>query len=159
MKKTLLAVILALGAVSAFAETEMADVLNSSYTYHQVAVSSAVLAGGGSSLQLLSAQLVGAATSFTTLMENRKVLELCNEDATANMRCLVALSSTSAAGDLSLPTPAGLGTSYGKKIAAGACYILGLRARDLDGRVFVPFCVNDSGTASAKMGVIQGRNK
>lgn len=158
-KVIIAAMLLTAGAVSAYAEVEVSDVMNSSFTYNQVTVASAALAGTGVSNQLFSALLVSGATTFTTLLESRKVLEIHNEDASVNIRCLVDLSSTSASGDRSLTIPGALSTSYGKKIAAGQSYILGLRARDNDGRVLLPWCINDGGTGTSKIGVIQGRYK
>ena len=160
LKKALAVVGLMLGAVSANAAVDVFEVINDSVTYNQVTLSSAVLLGTGTgSLQVFTASLISGATSFPTLMENRRALELCNEDATVAVRCVVDLSSTSANGDLSLSRPVLLSTTVGKKIAAGACVVYDMATRNLDGRILLPWCVNDGAAGTSKLGVTQVRSK
>lgn len=159
MKKVLIVIGLLLGAVKTNADVQVFEVYNDSNTYNQVTVSSAIIGGG--TKQLLAASLVGATTSWLTLMENRRALKICNEDSTANLRCMVSLSSTSVSGDLdaAIIQPPALSTSFGEKIVAGACAVYAETARNLDNRIFIHWCVNDSGTGTSKVGVIQVRGK
>ncbi len=156
-KRVLMAVVVAVTcAVSARSDSGIFDIMNDSFTINDVAVSSYVAAG---THQIFTAALSGATTSFPTLMENRKVLEIQNTDSTASVWCRIALSSTSANGDLSLSAPGDLSVTAGRKIAAGGTWVLGLPARNNEGRVFIPHCVNSGGTGTAALTISQGRNK
>lgn len=157
MKKLLMLAMLVLGSVTeARAEAEVAEVINDSMTHVGVAVSSYVTGG---SLQVLSAVLASGTTSWPTLLENRKGVEIQNLSTTADVFCRVGLSSTSVNGDLSLSPPGGLSTSQGMKIIPGNTRWLALRARNNDGRVFVPFCVNNGGSGTVNLEITQARSK
>lgn len=157
MKKFLVAGLILLGAcASARADIGVFDVMNDSFTITDVAISSHITGG---TRQLFTARLVGATTEFYNVLENRKVIEIQNIDTAANVFCRVALSSTSAAGDLSLSAPGDLSTSAGRKIAAGGTVVWGLPARNQEGRVFVPWCVNDGAAGTVKLTITQGRTK
>lgn len=142
---------------AAFAEGEFADVVNDSAPFKTVSVSSYV--NSAASNQLFSATLVSGATTWLDLLEGRKGFEIQNLSTTADVFCLIGLSSTSANGDLALSAPGLLSTSVGQKIAPGAVRWYGFRARNNDQRVFVPFCTNNSGSGAVTVGVTQVRNR
>ena len=154
-KLALLALMLVPATVNA--DTGVFDVMNDSITVFGFNVSSAANSGPR---QMFTAELQGASTGFPLLMEGRKVLEIQNIDATSDMFCQIALSSTSAAGDLALTAPASLSTSTAHLIAPKGSWILGLPAREQGtGRVFIPWCMNNSGSGNIRGSATQGRTK
>ena len=153
LKKVLIGLALVFGVVKAKADTGVYDVLNDSITTHMVTVSSFT------GTQLLSASLVGNATSFLNLLENREAIEIQNTDVSASIYCRFKLSSTSANGDLSLVPPTTLSTTSGRKILPGGSWDVNLAARDLTGRVIIPWCINNGGTGTTQVALTQGRKK
>lgn len=157
LKKALLGLVAVFAcSLSANADTGIYNIMNDSFTIVDVAISSHPTGG---TRQIFTASLNGATTSFLTLMESRKVMEIQNIDSTSSVFCRVGLSSTSANGDLSLSAPVDLSITAGRKIAAGGSWVLGLPARDRDGRVFLPWCVNNSASGTIKLTISQGRTK
>lgn len=159
MNKTLTTIALVLGCVlSVHAEpgTGVYDIMNDSITINDVSISS-YIAGG--TRQLFTAVLNGNTTSFPQLLSGRKILEVQNIDSTYDVWCRIGLSSTSANGDFALVAPLDLSTTAGRKIRPGGTWVLGLPPRDLAGRVFIPWCVNNSGSGTTKLTLTQGRNK
>lgn len=135
LKKALLTFALLLGAVSAGAESEVADVVNSSMTVRLVAVSSNTS---------MCVDCVGVDT-MTVTMAGRKVVEIKNEDATANVRCGFNSWVTKTVG--------------GRLIAAGATWVLSLKDKDTsDGRIHL-WCANDTTTGTVQVSVTEGRSK
>ena len=157
LKNLMLALgVLGLSVSGAKAATEVDEVINSSVTHLSVNVSSYV---AGGSLQVFSASLSGTTTSWLTVLEGRKGVEIQNLSTSADVFCRIGISSTSANGDLSLSAPTGLSTSQGQKLLPGGFKWFALRARDNDGRVFVPFCVNNGGSGTVALEVTQVRSK
>lgn len=150
----MLAALICFGSPAAHADVGTYDVMNDSITINDVSISS-YTAG---TTALFTASLIGATTSFPTLMENRKVMEIQNVDSSNSAWCRISLSSTSANGDLSLVKPTSLSTTSGRKISAGSSWILDLPSRDNTGRVFIPWCVNDGGSGALKLTLTQGRS-
>ena len=160
MKSVILAVCLvALAGVKAFALTETVEEINDSITSYVIAVASSVIPSTAESTQVSTATLASGATTFQNLLENRTSISLQNLSTTANISCRVGLSSTSANGDLSLSPPAGLSTTVGTKVGPGGLLTISTRARDQNGRVFIPFCVNDGAVGTTNIEVIQTRSK
>lgn len=156
MKSILIALGLLLSGTRAHAVTEVDDIINTSITQYSITVGSYVAAGLN---QVSTATLASGATTFQNLVENRKSISIQNLSASANIFCRIGLSSTSANGDLSLTPPSGLSTSAGLKAGPGGFITYSIRARDQDGRVFIPYCVNDGGSGTVSLEVIQTRSK
>ena len=155
-KKALVFVaLMAAGIVSAHAAIEVDEVVNDSITQYTIAVASYVAVGQN---QVSTATLASSATTFQNLLENRKSISIQNL-STANVFVRVGLSSTSANGDTAISLPAGLSTTQGIKITPNQLLTLSLRARNNDGRVFIPFAVNDGATDTAKLEIVQTRSK
>lgn len=156
-KTALITMAMLFGPVIANAESGSYDVLNDSVTINIVSISSSVVGG---QKQLMLGTLSGTTTGFQLLMENRKYLEIQNISATAGVFCVVDVSSTSASGDYGeLTTPSTLSTTQGRYIAPYGSWTIALTARNSDGRVFLPFCVNNSGSATSKVALVQARSK
>lgn len=152
----LAAIVMLTGAIEALSAVEVDDVINDSITHYNIAIASYVATNQN---QVSTATLAGGATTFQNLLENRKSISIQNLSTSANIFCRVSLSSTSANGDLSLSPPEGLSTTVGTKAGPGGLLTFNLKARNQAGRVFVPFCVNDSGSGSSTLEVIQTRSK
>lgn len=92
--------------------------------------------------QLLSASLVSGATTFASLMADRKSLSIQNVDTTA-ANCVFArvdLSSTSASGDFALTSTLSTTTLNGRMIlGAGDAWSENFEAKDSSNRVNVPW--------------------
>lgn len=130
-KKVLMAVVVLIAcAVSAKAETDIAD----------IAISSA-----SASVSVSSSSLAGDITTMdSTCVPGRKTIEIQNLHATANLFCGLTTVITS---------------SSGRKIVAGGAWVLGIRCNDSNsGRIKI-FCVNDTGSAATTAWVTQLGNK
>ena len=160
LKKVLIGVALALGVVSAKADTGIYNVCNDSITFVTVSVASSTVLGTATGVnQLLSATLTGATTNFLNLLENRKYMAFSNPSATVSILLQVGLSSTSANGDLSLVTPGNLSTTSGLVLSPASTLVLDLTSRDNSGRVFVPYGVNSGGSVAVPITITQCRSK
>lgn len=156
LKSLVAALALTFLAAKAHSDTGVYDVIGDSVPVYNVDIAS----GTTGTRQVFTAQLSGAATSFLTVLENRKVLTLQNISTNCDIFCQIDLSSTSASGDLSLTAPINLSSTTGIMIGrSGGFMTFGLPARNNEGRVFVPWCNNNGGVGTCKLTVIQGRNR
>ena len=151
MKTWLVALALVCCGVKANASVEMRSELLSDCTSFSVTVASAP------AVQLLSASVSGATTSFLKLMENRTLFEIQNttDVAAADMLVVIGLSSTSTAGDTALTVPTALSVTSGRLIGPEESWSVPLAARNGAGRVLVPWAVNRSGAGSVNAIVTQ----
>ena len=147
------------GVGKALAATETYDINFSSCPVFTVNVASAVTNNG--STQLFTAELVGAATAFSSVQEDRDVLFVQNLSTFAAVLCEVGLSSTTAsADDLALTQPVGLTTTNGRVLPFRTSGVdnlirLPILPRNRSNRVLVPFCVNNGATSTAPVLVMQ----
>lgn len=156
LKKTLVVLGLMLGAVSANAATEVFDVQLDTCTWVDVSVSSTV--SNPAATQLLSATLIDPVTSFLKLMPDRKFIEIQNVSMTTFTYVFVevGLSSTSANGDLSLTQPTHMSKTVSEMIAPqGGKLRLALPGKNKDGRIFVPWAVNNGGVGTSPVVIKQ----